>query len=196
VRVIAGSRKGHRIAAPKGVDTRPTADRVREAAFNLIGPVEDMAVLDLFAGSGAMGIEALSRGAARAVFVESDRAASKAIERNLEKLRLTGAAIVRMDATTALAAEAASGRRYDLVLVDPPYQMFSSVQSGLARYLPALLEPGALVVVETAAADEPELPLPKRTSRRYGAARLTVFESGAEGQSLNRDSPRKGTVPE
>jgi 16S rRNA (guanine966-N2)-methyltransferase len=191
VRVVAGSRKGARIFAPKGRDTRPTADRVREAAFNLIGPVEDMAVLDLFAGSGAMGIEALSRGAARAAFVESDRDASRAIERNLEKLELTGAAIVRMDAITALAAEAAAGRRYDLVLVDPPYEMFSSFQTGLARYLPAVLEPDALVVVETGAAEEPELPLRKRTSRRYGSARLTVF---VEGQSLNRDSPREGTV--
>jgi 16S rRNA (guanine966-N2)-methyltransferase len=177
MRVVAGSRKGARIFAPKGVDTRPTADRVREAAFNLIGPVDDMAVLDLFAGSGAMGIEALSRGAARAVFAESDRNATRAIERNLEKLGLTGAAIVRMDAITALAAEAAAGRRYDLVLVDPPYEMFSSVQTGLARYLPAVLDTGALVVVETGAAQEPELPLPKRTSRRYGAARLTVFEA-------------------
>jgi 16S rRNA (guanine966-N2)-methyltransferase len=195
VRIIAGSRKGARIFAPKGADTRPTADRVREAAFNLIGPVDEMVVLDLFAGSGAMGLEALSRGAGRAVFVESDQAASKAIERNLEKLRLTGAAIVRMDAATALAADVAAGRRYDLVLVDPPYEMFSSVQTGLARYVPAVLEPDALVVVETAAGEEPELPLPKRTSRRYGSARLTVFESAAEGQSLNRDSPCEGTVP-
>jgi 16S rRNA (guanine966-N2)-methyltransferase len=176
VRIVAGSRKGHRIAAPKGRDTRPTADRVREAAFNLIGPVEDMAVIDLFAGSGAMGIEALSRGAARAVFVEADPAASKTIERNLEKLGLTGAAIVRADAITALAAEAAAGRRYDLVLVDPPYEMFSSLQRGLARYLPAVLEPRAVVVVETAFPEEPDLPLPRRTSRRYGSARLTVFE--------------------
>jgi 16S rRNA (guanine966-N2)-methyltransferase len=196
VRIVAGSRKGARIFAPKGADTRPTADRVREAAFNLIGPVEDVAVLDLFAGSGAMGIEALSRGAARAVFVESDRNATRAIERNLEKLGLTGAAIVRMDAITALAREAAAGRRYDLVLVDPPYEMFSSVQTGLARYLPAVLDTGALVVVETGAAEEPELPLPKRTSRRYGSARLTLFESDREGQSLNRDSPREGTVPQ
>jgi 16S rRNA (guanine966-N2)-methyltransferase len=180
VRVVAGSRKGARIFAPKGVDTRPTADRVREAAFNLIGPVDDMAVLDLFAGSGAMGIEALSRGAARAVFVEADRNATRAIERNLEKLGLTGAAVVRMDAITALATEAAAGRRYDLVLVDPPYEMFSSVQTGLARYLPAVLETGALVVVETGAAEEPDLPIPRRTSRRYGSARLTVFESGSE----------------
>jgi 16S rRNA (guanine966-N2)-methyltransferase len=177
VRIVAGSRKGARIFAPKGADTRPTADRVREAAFNLIGPVDDLTVLDLFAGSGAMGIEALSRGAARAVFVESDRNATRAIERNLEKLGLTGAAIVRMDAITALATEAAAGRRYDLVLVDPPYEMFSSVQTGLARYLPAVLDTDALVVVETGAAEEPELPLPKRTSRRYGSARLTVFES-------------------
>ena len=195
MRIVAGSRKGHRIAAPKGVDTRPTADRVREAAFSLIGPVEDMAVLDLFAGSGAMGIEALSRGAARAVFVESEPAAAKAIQRNLEKLRLTGAAIVRAEALTALAAEAASDRRYDLVLVDPPYEMFSSVQPGLARYLPALLEPSALVVVETAAAEEPDLPLPKRTSRRYGSARLTVFEREQEGLSPHGDYPREGTVP-
>jgi 16S rRNA (guanine966-N2)-methyltransferase len=195
VRIVAGSRKGARIFAPKGVDTRPTADRVREAAFSLIGPVDDMVVLDLFAGSGAMGIEALSRGAAQAVFVESDRNATRAIERNLEKLGLTAAAIVRMDALTALATEAAASRRYDLVLVDPPYEMYSSVQTGLARYLPALLETGALVVVETGAAEEPELPLPKRTSRRYGSARLTVFESDAEGQSLHSDSPGEGTVP-
>ena len=180
MRIVSGSRKGARIFAPKGVDTRPTADRVREAAFNLIGPVDEMAVLDLFAGSGAMGIEALSRGAARAVFVETDRNATRAIERNLEKLGLTGAAIVRMDAITALATEATAGRRYDLVLVDPPYEMFSSVQTGLARYLPAVLETGALVVVETGAAEEPDLPLPKRTSRRYGSARLTVFEFGSE----------------
>ena len=176
MRVVAGSRKGARIFAPKGADTRPTADRVREAAFNLIGSVEEMAVLDLFAGSGAMGIEALSRGAERAVFVESDVSAAKTIERNLEKLSLTGAAIVRKDVLTALAAEAAAGRRYDLVLVDPPYEMFSSLQSGLVRYVPAVLEPGAIVVVETAASEEPALPLPQRTSRRYGAARLTVFE--------------------
>jgi 16S rRNA (guanine966-N2)-methyltransferase len=195
VRIVAGSRKGARIFAPKGADTRPTADRVREAAFNLIGPVDDLVVLDLFAGSGAMGLEALSRGAARAVFVESEREATRAIQRNLEKLRLTGAAVLQLDAVTALAAEAAAGRRYDLVLVDPPYEMFSSVQQRLARYVPAILEPGALVVVETAAAEEPELPLPKRTSRRYGSARLTVFEADNEGQSLNTEALHEGTVP-
>src|SRR5919204_6831287 len=104
MRIIAGSRKGARIFAPKGLDTRPTGDRVREAAFNLIGAVDGASVLDLFAGSGAMGLEALSRGAASAVFVESDRAACRTIERNLTKLGLTGATVLCQDAAQALAA--------------------------------------------------------------------------------------------
>jgi len=175
VRIIAGSRKGARIFAPKG-DTRPTGDRVREAAFNLIGPVDEMAVLDLFAGSGAMGLEALSRGASTAVFVESDREAQRAIERNLEKLEFTGARIVKSDVRRALAAEAAAGSRYDLVLVDQPYRMFDSFQPILATYVPALLSEDGLVVVETVKRTQPELPLAERTSRAYGSARLTVFE--------------------
>jgi 16S rRNA (guanine966-N2)-methyltransferase len=176
VRIIAGSRKGTTIYAPKS-DTRPTGDRVREAAFNLIGPVDDMAVLDLFAGSGAMGLEALSRGASVAVFVEANRDAQRAIERNVDKLRLTGATLLRMDARRALAAESAAGRRYDLVLVDPPYAMFESLQPTLATYVPALLTEDGLVVVETAKRDHPELPpLGERTSRTYGSARITLFE--------------------
>jgi 16S rRNA (guanine966-N2)-methyltransferase len=178
MRIIAGSRKGARIFAPAGVDTRPTSDRVREAAFNLIGPggLEGASVLDLFAGSGAMGLEALSRGAAEAVFVEADRDACRAINRNLEKLGLDGATVLCQDVLTALRSEAATGKRYDLVLVDPPYEMFSSLQNALIRHLPELLHPDGLLVVETAARDEPELPLAKRTSRRYGGARLTLFE--------------------
>lgn len=175
MRIIAGSRKGATIFAPKGARTRPTGDRVREAAFNLIGPVAGAAVLDVFAGSGAMGLEALSRGAERAVFVEAEREACRAIERNLEKLGLRGATILRTDALQALAAEAGAGRRYDLVLVDPPYRMLSKLQSALAAYLPALVTEDGLVVVESAADEEPELPLEKRTSRRYGSSRLTVF---------------------
>ena len=178
MRIIAGSRKGATIYAPKGLDTRPTGDRVREAAFNLIGPgfLEDASVLDVFAGSGAMGLEALSRGAARAVFVERDPEAARAIERNLDKLQLTGATVLREDASRALATEAAAGRRYDLVLVDPPYAMFATLKTTLERYLPSVLAEDGLLVVETAAADEPDLPLAKRTSRRYGSTRLTLFE--------------------
>ena len=181
MRIIAGSKKGARIFAPKGHDTRPTSDRAREAAFNLIGPVDDATVLDLFAGSGAMGLEALSRGATTAVFVETDRDARRAIDRNLDKLRLSGARVIPMDALRALAAETAAGRRYDLVLVDPPYEMFSSLQNGLSRYLPAVLADDGLVVVETGAREEPELPpLSERTSRRYGRARITLFQHNVE----------------
>jgi 16S rRNA (guanine966-N2)-methyltransferase len=177
VRIIGGEHRGAKIFAPAGKDTRPTSDRAREAAFNLIGPVDDASVLDLFAGSGAMGLEALSRGAASAVFVEDDREACRTIDRNLDKLRLTGATVIQRDATQALAAEASAGRRYDLVLVDPPYEMFSSLQNRLSTYLPAVLADNGLVVVETAARDEPDLPpLAKRTSRRYGAARITLFQ--------------------
>jgi 16S rRNA (guanine966-N2)-methyltransferase len=176
MRIVAGSRKGARIFAPKGMDTRPTSDRVREAAFNLIGPVEGSSVLDLFAGSGAMGLEALSRGAGRAVFVESDREACGAIERNLAKLGLTGARIACSDVLRFLASEHG---RYDLVLVDPPYEMVESLQMRLGRYLPSVLAEDGLLVYETGAKTDPELALTVRTSRRYGSARLTLFEHGS-----------------
>jgi 16S rRNA (guanine966-N2)-methyltransferase len=177
MRIIAGSRKGARLIAPKGLATRPTGDRAREAAFNLIGPVDGAHVLDVFAGSGAMGLEALSRGAASAVFVEQDRAAADAIVRNLEKLALAGASVIRDDAARVLAADARAGKRYDLVLVDPPYRMLAGLLPMLSAYLPSVLEPGGLVVVESDAREEPELSLPKRTSRRYGSARITLFEA-------------------
>jgi 16S rRNA (guanine966-N2)-methyltransferase len=179
VRIIAGSRKGARIFAPKGSDTRPTADRVREAAFNLLGPgaAEDATVLDLFAGSGAMGLEALSRGAAHATFVESDREACRTINRNLDKLGLEGATVLCQDALTALRADARSGTRYDLVLLDPPYGRFSSLQNAMISHLTEILALGGTLLVETAANEEPELPLPKRTSRKYGSTRLTLFDA-------------------
>ncbi|MEN3343343.1 MAG: rRNA (guanine966-N2)-methyltransferase [Actinomycetota bacterium] len=176
MRIIAGSRKGHTIHAPRGRDTRPTSDRVRESVFNLVGSVDGAAVLDLYAGSGAMGLEALSRGAARAVFVERDAGAVRAIERNLDRLRLAGAVLCQ-DAVTALAGEAGAGRKYDLVLVDPPYDMYPALQPKLARYLPSVLAGDGLLVVETDARVEPELPLGLRTSRKYGQARVTLFEA-------------------
>jgi 16S rRNA (guanine966-N2)-methyltransferase len=177
MRIIAGSRKGARIFAPKGMDTRPTGDRVREAVFNLTGPVDGADVLDLYAGSGAMGLEALSRGAGRVTFVESDPEAAEAIVRNLDKLRLDGAVVLCEDAGRKLAADAARGKRYDLVLIDPPYTMLARILPRLATHLPAVLAANGVAVVESGARDEPDLPLPKRTSRRYGAARVTVFEA-------------------
>jgi 16S rRNA (guanine966-N2)-methyltransferase len=175
VRIIAGSRKGHTIFAPRGQDTRPTSDRVRENVFNILGPVDDALVLDLYAGSGAMGLEALSRGAARVVFVESDPEAVHAIERNLDKLRLQ-ATVLRRDAIAALGAEASAGRKYDLVLVDPPYSVYPDLEPQLARYLPSVLAANGVLVVETDARFEPELPVALRTSRKYGQTRVTVYD--------------------
>ena len=179
MRIIAGLCKGARIFAPKGLETRPTADRVREAAFNLLGPgaAEDATVLDLFAGPGAMGLEALSRGAAHATFVESDREACRTINRNLDKLGLEGATVLCQDALTALRSDARAGSRYDLVLLDPPYKRFSSLQNAMIRHLPEIIAPSGTLLVETAADEEPELPLPKRTSRTYGSTRLTLFDA-------------------
>jgi 16S rRNA (guanine966-N2)-methyltransferase len=171
VRIISGSRRGHRIDAPKGEATRPTSDFVREAAFNLIGPVDDATVLDVFAGSGALGLEALSRGAASAVFVDSDRNACRAINANLDKLRLE-ATVLLQDAVRALAAE---HRTYDLILADPPYDYARG--DALAPHLSRILAHDGLLVYQTAAAVEPAIEgLQVRTSRKYGSARLTLFE--------------------
>jgi 16S rRNA (guanine966-N2)-methyltransferase len=176
MRIIAGSRKGHTIHAPKGLDTRPTSDRVRENVFNIVAPwVEDARVLDLYAGSGAMGLEALSRGAKSATFMEADPEAVRAIERNLDRLRLTGATVLRLDARTGLAHEVTAGRKYDLVLADPPYEMTD--YQPLARYLARVLADDGLFVLESAAKIEPELPgLAVRTTRKYGSTRVTVYE--------------------
>ena len=174
MRIVGGSRKGTRIFAPRGRGTRPTSDRVREAVFTIIGAIEGARVLDLFAGSGALGLEALSRGAASAVFVESSRDAVGSIERNLAKLELPGARIVRADAMRYLAAES---ERYDVVFVDPPYELVESLGMPLAEHLPRVLAEGGLLVFETAAEREPELPLLTRSSRVHGSTRVTVFEA-------------------
>ena len=122
MRIIAGSRKGARIFAPRGLETRPTADRVREAAFNLLGPdaADGASVLDLFAGSGALGFEAASRGASRAVLVERDAAA---LRRNLARLP-DGAGrieVLPLDAGAAVRELERRGERFEIVFADPPY---------------------------------------------------------------------------
>jgi len=171
VRIIAGTHRGRRIAAPKGRDTRPTSDRVRENAFNLVGPVDDAEVLDLFAGSGAMGLEALSRGAAHATFVEHDRDACRVIDANLDRLGLT-ATVLQLDAVRALQQER---RAYDLVLCDPPYDYDAA---RLTPHLARLLTDDGLLVWESSSREPaPEVPgLAQRTTRTYGSARLTLLE--------------------
>jgi 16S rRNA (guanine966-N2)-methyltransferase len=171
VRIISGSRKGHTIFAPPGRDTRPTSDRVRENVFNILGSVEETIVLDLYAGSGAMGLEALSRGAARATFVEHDRDACRVIGENLDKLGLK-ATVLPMDAVRAVEQERTT---YDLVLSDPPYDYD---EARLAKHLAKLLTADGLLVWESSSREPPpQIPgLEVRTSRKYGSARLTLFD--------------------
>jgi 16S rRNA (guanine966-N2)-methyltransferase len=172
MRIIAGSHRGHRIAAPAGRETRPTSDRVRENAFNLIGPIDGADVLDLFAGSGALGLEALSRGAGSATFVESGREACRTINANLDKLGLRGTVLCQ-DVARLLQRER---RRYDLVLCDPPYDY---EHGRIAAHLVGALDEGGLLVYESSGRDEPpDVPgLAVRTSRKYGSARLTLYET-------------------
>ena len=175
MRIIAGTHRGRKIAAPKGEQTRPTGDRVREALFSLVGPVDDASVLDLFAGSGALGLEALSRGARRCVFAETDAAACRVIRQNLESLGITGALVLQRDAVSVLREERSGGRRHDLLLLDPPYGWWSSLEPLLAALLPDVVAAAGIVVVETDTQVEPSLPLDLVTTRRYGSARLTLF---------------------
>ena len=149
---------------------------MREALFNLVGPVDGASVLDLYAGSGALGLEALSRGARRCVFAETDAAACRAIRANLESLGLAGGLVVQRDALAVLRDEASAERRHELVLLDPPYERWTGLEERLGRLVPAVVADGGLVVVETDAALEPTLPLALRTTRRYGSARLTLFD--------------------
>jgi 16S rRNA (guanine966-N2)-methyltransferase len=185
VRIVAGQYGGRRLATPRGVRTRPTADRVREALFSMLGDVSGARVLDLYAGSGALGIEALSRGAESAVFVERDARAAAAIERNLATLGLDQP-VVRQDAVRFLArAEAAitapaggepapSHTTFDLVFCDPPYDSAPRLAGPLAERLPALTEEGARIVTESDKRRPLELPFPLLTERTYGDTRIAI----------------------
>jgi 16S rRNA (guanine966-N2)-methyltransferase len=175
MRIIGGTHRGRRIAAPRGGHTRPTGDRVREALFNLVGPVDGASVLDLYAGSGALGLEALSRGARRCVFVETDGAACRAIRANLETLGLTGGLVTQRDALAVLRDERTAGRRHELLLLDPPYERGQELEPRLTELVPTVVAAAGMVVVETDARLEPTLPLDLVTTRRYGSARLTLF---------------------
>jgi 16S rRNA (guanine966-N2)-methyltransferase len=149
VRVIAGEAKGRRLVAPKGRDVRPTSDRVREALFASLGDrVPGARVLDLFAGTGALAIEALSRGAARAVLVEHDPRAAAAIAENLRRTGLTGRAVVVRHDAARFCRE--PGEAFDVVLADPPYAEPTAAVHALLGDLAAAggLAPGAICVLE------------------------------------------------
>ncbi len=179
-RVIAGEAGGRRLAVPVGRDTRPTSDRAREGLFgtvaSIMGSLAGTRVLDLYAGSGAVGLEALSRGASHVLLVESGDRASRVIRQNIEAIALPGAE-VSTDRVARVLARGPAGGRYDLVFADPPYALpgeeVTAMLSALADR--AWLAPGALVVVERATRsgppDWPDGLVPDR-ARRYGEATI------------------------
>jgi 16S rRNA (guanine966-N2)-methyltransferase len=179
VRIIAGERRGSRLATPAGGATRPTGDRAREALFAMLGDVAGLRVLDAFAGTGALGLEALSRGAAHATFWETSAGALRSIRGNVATLGYGDRSTVRRaDAIRRMAYEAAAKTTYDLILLDPPYRMLAALQPAFSLHLPALLVPDGLAVVEGPAGSEPlDLGLAVDTTRRYGDERLTIYRN-------------------
>jgi len=187
VRVVAGKWGGRTIRAPRGLTVRPTTDRVREAVFAMLGDdVEGSVVLDLFAGTGAMAIEALSRGAAGAMVVESSPAALSALRANLASLEAEDAVCLPLDYREAVRRLSAKGRTFDLVFLDPPYgKGLVGLSAGLLSRA-GILAPGAVVVAERASRDPVEtLPAEwrERAERRYGDTRITLYDiPGPRGQ--------------
>jgi 16S rRNA (guanine966-N2)-methyltransferase len=173
MRVVAGTARGRRITAPEGNDVRPTSDRVREALFNALGSlgaVEGATVLDLFAGSGALGIEALSRGADRAVFVDADRSARRAVAANLDVTGFSDRAEVV--ASDAFRYAGSAGTTFDLVLLDPPYR--TTDWEVLLPAVEPILSAETVVVVES----DHEVALPPtwrvERRRRYGSTFVAI----------------------
>jgi 16S rRNA (guanine966-N2)-methyltransferase len=157
IRVIAGTLKRRTLKTPEGLSTRPTAARVREALFSILGDVSGLSVLDLYAGSGALGIEALSRGAARALFVESDRAAVACIRENIADLTLADRAqVLPVRVERAPVARLAEAGAFDLVLSDPPWSDVDAAAAAISA-LSGAFSSSARVVLEHARRSEPEL---------------------------------------
>ena len=225
MRVVGGEWRGRPLVAPAGRGVRPTSDKVREAMFDVLlalqevragggaapaaGPLGGHVVLDLFAGSGALGIEALSRGAGACTFVEHERAALRALRANLERLGVTVGArdrreegddgraararVLAADARGALRADARRGARYTLLFADPPYDRYAEVRPALASLLGPLLAPRAVLVIETAAGTAAGLPWTIVREKRYGDTRVTFLvaadTSDDEGADADDDRP-------
>jgi len=177
MRVIAGRYGGRTLKAPKGRATRPTSDRAREALFAMLGDVAGARAIDLFAGTGALGIEALSRGAERVVFVERDRGAIEVLRANLAALGLSEERALprREDVLRALKTARERKETYDLVLIDPPYGRARGWGPRLSASLPALLEPGARLAAESDRRMPLELELALLKERRYGDTEIRIY---------------------
>ena len=181
MRIISGEARGRHLRAPRGAATRPTADRVREALFNILGDVAGLAVLDLFAGTGALALEALSRGAAQAVLVDSAEPAVRVIQANVATLGYQERArVLRLDVVRALRVLERQGARFDLVFIDPPYEGSAATVTLAALGSGSLLAPDGLVVVEHDTRNEPAeqhgvLHLGER--RKYGQTEVSFYEA-------------------
>ncbi|HEX4733924.1 MAG TPA: 16S rRNA (guanine(966)-N(2))-methyltransferase RsmD [Thermoleophilaceae bacterium] len=167
MRVVAGLYKGRTLHAPPGTSVRPTSDKVRGAVFNVLGDIEGLRVLDLFAGTGALGIEALSRGAADATFVDTDPAPA---QRNLDAIGVE----TTVDRREALRFLAKSDARYDLVFADPPYSSAPSLGAQLTQLLPAVLSKNARIVTESDKRAPLDLAFPLEFERDYGDTRIRI----------------------
>ncbi len=175
MRIVAGRHRGRTLKTPPGRRTRPTADRVREALFSILGPVDGLRVLDLYAGSGALGIEALSRGAASATFVESDRRTAQVVRDNLEALG-ERAEVVTADALRWLESPPPEAV-FDLVLLDPPYDSAPRLGVTLSQRLPAVLTDEAVIVTESDKRNPLTLDLPLADERTYGDTRIAIHRA-------------------
>jgi 16S rRNA (guanine966-N2)-methyltransferase len=185
MRIVAGIARGRRLRAPKGRLVRPTADRVKEAVFSILESRESSSgrcVLDLFAGAGTLGIEALSRGASAAVFVEPSRSGSDAIRDNLRAAGLSGE-VLAMPAERAIKRLAGEGRRFDRVFLDPPYGEGWVARTLGALDATALVAEGGWLVVEHGRGEEAAVEVGRFTqelSRRYGDTQIALYRAGRE----------------
>ncbi|MBQ4087997.1 MAG: 16S rRNA (guanine(966)-N(2))-methyltransferase RsmD [Clostridia bacterium] len=179
MRVISGSARGKKLISAEGLDVRPTLDRVKESVFNMIAfDLPDAIVLDLFSGSGALGIEALSRGAKHAVFVDNNSTSLSVTKQNLEATRLSDLAeTVQSDSIRYLKT---TSKTFDIILIDPPYQagLYDEVLSLI--YERNLLNPDGLMIVESALDDAPQIPSGRYSEvrdKKYGKVKILLIKA-------------------
>ena len=185
MRIIAGSHRGRPIRAPSGTRTRPTADRVREALFSILGELDGFVVVDCYAGSGALGLEALSRGAARAVFVESGKEACEVISKNASGLGLTERCTLLRRELERCAASLTANGPFDLVLADPPWPIAQSAGPLVAQLTRGLLAPGGRLVLGHPTKQPltlpPALGFELVQTRHWGDSAMSFYEPAAAG---------------
>lgn len=177
VRIVAGSRKGRFIKVPPGGVTRPTSEMVREAIFDALGPVGGLRVLDVFAGTGALGLEALSRGAGDCVFIEEDPRVCATLRANIQALEYqAGCRVINAGYPQALRALAREGPGFDLLFLDPPYRMLKEVEGVVTPLLPSLLYDEGVAVIEGGRATEVTLGGEPIFDRTYGDTRVVMVK--------------------